>query len=63
MFEVVNLPKVTKTQQKRLLRDIIGKAGKLCNATNTAMGQDLPMSAKDFMAIQSICTKLLNKLK
>jgi len=56
--------KITIAQQKRLLKQIIGKAGKLCNATNTTfMPRDLPLSIKDFIEIQKICNRALNKLR
>lgn len=53
------MTKLTKTQQKRMLGQIIGKAGRLSPVTTA--GADI-LSVKDFIAIQSICQRALNKL-
>lgn len=50
---------MTKAQKKRMLKAIIGKAGKLSPITTA--GCEV-MSVKDFIAIQSICNRALNRL-
>ena len=54
------MPRLTKAQQKRMLKAIIGKAGKLSPITTAGTNA---LSVKDFIAIQSICQRALNKLK
>tara|TARA_Y100000401_G_scaffold7622_1_gene5190 strand:+ start:2345 stop:2518 length:174 start_codon:yes stop_codon:yes gene_type:complete len=54
-----NMPRMTKTQERRLLEGIIGKASKL---TFQEYGSML-MSTKDFLAIERMIMKYQNKLK
>jgi len=51
---------MTKAQQRRMLKSIIGKAGKLSPVLTA--GSDA-ISVKDFLAIQRICNNALNRLK
>ena len=55
------MSKMTKTQRKRALAAILQKAQKL---TLHSGGSDfkLRMSTQDFLAIERICMKYLNKL-
>lgn len=57
------MPKMTKAQQKRMLDDILKKAGKLSGLRGMNYGGKPPLDIKDVVAIEKIVTKGLNRLK
>jgi len=65
MLEVFSLPKMTKAQQKRMIKDIQSKAGKLFLTFTNPRGSrnDVPvMSNADYQAIAKICQRCLNRV-
>tara|TARA_Y100001938_G_C8093102_1_gene436318 strand:- start:3736 stop:3909 length:174 start_codon:yes stop_codon:yes gene_type:complete len=57
------MPKMTKAQQKRMLDDILKKAGKLSGLRGMNYGGKPPLDIKDVIAIEKIVMKGLNRLK
>jgi len=57
------MPKLTKTQQKRMLNDILKKAGKLSGLRGMDYGGKAPLDIRDVIAIEKIVTKGMNRLK
>lgn len=54
---------MTKAQQKRMLDDILKKAGKLSGLRGMNYGGKPPLDIRDVVAIEKIVTKGLNRLK
>ena len=57
------MPKMTKTQQNRMLNDILKKAGKLSGLRGMDYGGKPPLDIRDVIAIEKIVVKGLNRLK
>jgi hypothetical protein len=56
------MAKMTKTQMKRALGTIIGKAGRMSPIAGH-FSQEHPLTTQDFLAIQKICDRAMKRLK
>lgn len=58
------MPKMTKTQTKRMLNDILNKAGKLSPLRGSlTSGCKPPLTVQDFVAIDKIISRGMNRVK
>ena len=53
------MPKLTKTQKKRLVKDIMAKTQKLFQRTDMNLGI---VSAQDMIAIEKMCAKWIKRI-
>lgn len=53
------MPKLTKTQQRRLAKEILSKSQKLWA---TQRGPGGPMSTKDYIALEAIVSRTLKRI-
>tara|TARA_R100000963_G_C4642763_1_gene106446 strand:- start:1672 stop:1845 length:174 start_codon:yes stop_codon:yes gene_type:complete len=56
------MPKVTKTQQRRLAKEILSKSKKLWGMERTRSMEQSVMSTKDYIAVEAIIGRTLKRI-
>lgn len=56
------MPKLTKAQQKRLVKEILSKSKKLYTVDIYSPGPITPVNTQDMAAIEKLCAKWMKRI-